>query len=298
MIAHLIENYFIGISLAELQLLMKTGETEFDGNQHYSEHLLAVAKSMIGPGVRSINDPIAAHFDEGMPLYRHEADALLLREGLIGIFRNGRPWLEPAIKSMMLPGQENDRYLNAAAHLTANVFSRIKQGCEGLLDPVDAEILLGEIKANMPYANYPNDAEVAAVTKKIVATAAEFFEGRLFLEEAIRLLAAIGGPEVAPLRSILNGIMIGFLKDDAVVAVTTAAYTAPNDFATSALAAAFSATSRVRRPGMTQLLKAKSIFAGVDDANKQYEERKGHLKLVVDSIEFRRAQYGIWETRG
>ncbi|MCZ7861001.1 hypothetical protein O9X98_06245 [Agrobacterium salinitolerans] len=291
MLAHLIENYFIGISLAETQRLVASGKEEFEDDQHYCEHLLVVAKSVAGPGRHTLKETTMAEFEEGKPLFNQKVAAMLVREGFIGLYKFIRPWNEHEIKHAMLPEQADDRYLKAAAYVTAYVFSRITQASEGAIKTLDAEGIFFEVESGVRGANWPVDAMYTETTNRIGSYFAEFINGKMGVEDAIRHIASIGGEDVKPLRSILNAIMIGFVNDDASKAVSMAESLVPEDFAASALAAAFSATSRLRRPGMKQLKRARSIFSGVDDEHKQSSEREEHLRLVIEGIERRRKYY-------
>jgi hypothetical protein len=291
MLAHLIENYFVGISLAETQALIAAGKTEFEGDQHYCEHLLVFAKSMIGPGHHRVGEALASEFAEGKPLVDSKAEAMLVRAGFIGLFRNGRPWNDAAMKNTVLAGQTEDQYLTAAAWVTVNTFSRIMQTNEGSLKTLDAEGIFFEVQSGVRHAASRDDAAFEEITTRIGRYFAEFINGNLPVEQAVVRISEIGSDAVRPLRSAINAIMIGFVNDNAAEAVSMAENLAPNDFVTAALASAFSATSRLRRPGMKRLLKARSIFSGTDGGNKQYDEREEHLKLVVDGIERRRKHF-------
>lgn len=291
MLAHLIENYFIGISLAETQRLVASGKEEFEDDQHFCEHLLVVAKSIAGPGRHTLKETTMAEFEEGKPLFTQKVAAMLIREGFIGLYKFIRPWNEHVIKHAMLPEQADDRYLKAAAYVTAYVFSRITQASEGAIKTLDAEGIFFEIESGVRSANWPADAIYTDTTNRIRGYFAEFINGRMTVEDAVRHIASIGGEEVKPLRSILNAIMIGLVSDDAPEAVSLADSLVPDDFPASALAAAFSATSRLRRHGMQQLKRVRSIFSGVDDNHKQHDEREEHLRLVIEGIERRRKYY-------
>jgi hypothetical protein len=291
MLAHLLENYFVGISLAETQALIASGKTEFEDDQHYCEHLLAFAKSMIGPGHGRVKEALLSDFAEGKPLVDHKVEAMLVRAGFIGLFRNGRPWNDDAVKNTVLAGQTEDRYLTAAAWATVNVFSRIMQTNEGSFRPLDAEGIFFEVQSGVGRGSWPKDAAFEEITTRIGRYFAEFVNGNLPVGHAVRHIGEIGNDTVRPLRSVFNAIMIGFINDDAAEAASMAQDIAPGDFITAALASAFSATSRLRRPGVKKLLKARSIFSGTDGGNKQHDEREEHLKLVVDGIERRRKHY-------
>ncbi len=297
MLAQLIENYFIGISMAETQLLLASGKTEFEDDQHFCEHLLKVAKSMLDQPLAALRMVVAEESVEGKPMRAHQAEALLLREGLIGIFRNGRPWNVDPIRASMMPEQAEDRYLTAAAHVTANTFSRIMTINEGHLK--EREVLF-EVKHGIDFARRPHDEAFKAVADKLIEHFKSFLDGHMHMGDAIKRIAETGDENAAPLRSILYAIMIDLSSqtglfnlpgsDDKVdTAVSLASKHVPGDFAAAALAAALCATSLVSRPGMKQLLNVRSIFAGVDDENKQGDERDEHLKLVIDGIERRRA---------
>jgi hypothetical protein len=291
MLAHLLENYFVGISLAETQALIASGKTEFEGDQHYCEHLLVFAKSMIGPGYGKISAALTSEFAEGKPLVDRKAEALLVRAGFVGLFRNGRPWNDDAVKNTVLAGQVEDRYLTAAAWTTVNVFSRIMQTNEGSLRPLNAEGIFFEVESGVRRGRWPQDAVFEEITTKIGRYFAEFINGNMPVGHAVRHISEIGNDAVRPLCSVVNAIMIGFINDDAAEAASMAQDIAPGDFITAALASAFSATSRLRRPGIKQLMRARSIFSGTDGGNKQHDEREEHLKLVVDGIERRRKHY-------
>jgi hypothetical protein len=291
MLAHLFENYFVGISLAETQALIASGKTEFEGDQHYCEHLLVFAKSMIGPGYGKISAALTSEFAEGKPLVDRKAEALLVRAGFVGLFRNGRPWNDDAVKHTMLAGQAEDRYLTAATWATVNVFSRIMQTNEGAMRPLDAEGIFFEVQSGVKRAASRDDAAFEEITTRIGRYFAEFINGNLPVELAVKHISEIGSDPVRPLRSVVNAIMIGFVNDDAAEAAAMAQGLLPGDFITAALASAFSATSRLRRPGTKKLLRARSIFSGTDGGNKQSDEREEHLKLVVDGIERRRKHY-------
>ncbi|MCV9964293.1 hypothetical protein OIU34_20615 [Pararhizobium sp. BT-229] len=291
MLAHLIENYFVGISLAETQDLLASGKTEFEGDQHYCEHLLVFAKSMIGPGYGKISAALESEFAEGKALADRKAEAMLVRAGFVGLFRNGRPWNDDAVKNTVLTGQTEDRYLTAAAWIAVNTFSRIMQTNEGSMKTLDAEGIFFEVQSGVRRAASREDAVFEEITTRIGRYFAEFINGNLPVDDAVRHISEIGSDAARPLRSVFNAIMIGFINDDATEAASMAHNLSPNDFVTAALASAFSATSRLRRPGMKQLLRARSIFSGTDGDNKQYDEREEHLKLVVDGIERRRKHY-------
>jgi hypothetical protein len=291
MLAHLIENYFVGISLAETQALIASGKTEFEGDQHYCEHLLVIAKAMVDPVRGKLTAVLAEEFVEGKPLFERKAEALLIREGFIGIFRNGHPYNDDIFKNIMLPGQAEDRYLYAAARVTLNVFSRIMQSNEGSIRALDAEGVFFEVESGVKYANYPNDPVFSEATTRIGRLFAEFINGNIPAEDAVRQISLIGGDKARSLRSVFHAIMIGSHSDDAEDAVLMAGALLPGDFVAAALAAALSATARLRRPGMKQLMTARSIFSGTDGGNKQYDEREAHLKLVINGIEERRKYY-------
>jgi hypothetical protein len=291
MLAHLIENYFVGISLAETQRLIASGKTEFEDDQHYCEHLLVVAKSIAGSGRHTLQETTAAEFQEGKPLFDEKVAAMLVREGFVGLYKFIRPWNENVIKDAMLPEQADDRYLKAAAYVTAHVFSRITQAYEGAIKTLDAEGIFFEVESGVRAASWPIDAMYTETTNRIGGYFAEFINGKMPVEEAVQHITSVGGENVKPLRSIISAIMIGFVNDEASEAVSMACRLVPDDFAASALAAAFSLTSRLRRPAMDELKRARSVFSGVDDKHKQSEEREEHLRLVIDGIERRRKYY-------
>lgn len=291
MLAHLIENYFIGISLAEAQRLVASGKKEFEDDQHHCEHLLVMAKSVAGPGRHTLKETTVSEFEDGKPLFDEKVAAMLIREGFVGLYKFIRPWNENAIKDAMLPEQADDKYLKAAAYVTAYIFSRITQAYEGATRTLDAEGIFFEVESGVRGVNWPVDEIYTETTNRIGGYFREFINGKMPVEDAVRHIASIGGENVKPLRSVLNAIMIGFVNDDALEAVSMAGSLVPDDFAASALAAAFSATSRLRRPEIKPLKRARSIFSGVDDNHKQPEEREEHLRLVIAGIERRRGYY-------
>jgi hypothetical protein len=300
MLAQLLENYFVGVSLAEASALNKAGKKEFEDDQHYCEHILRFAKCLIGRQHDQISPLLASEFADGKPLAGHEPEAMLIRAGFIGLYRNGRPWNQDSVKNLVLAGRTEDRYLIAAAWTTTNVFSRIMETNEGTQKPLNAEAVLAEVQQSVRNSYWPRAAEIEELTDNIVLCFAKSINGNLPPEDAIENINQIGGTAPQPLRSVLNAIIVGLINDDVAEAVSMADALCPNDFVLAAIASAFSATSRLRRPGLKQLLRARSIFSGTDGGNKQPDEREEHLKLVIDGIERRRQHFDNirgWVTR-
>lgn len=291
MLAHLLENYFVGISLAETQMLKASGKTEFENDQHYCEHLLTLAKNLLGRAHYEIGPQLASEFAQGKPLFGHEPEAMLVRAGFVALYRNGRPWNEDAVKDLVLAGETENQYLIAAALATINVFSRIMETNEGARNPPDARAIFVEAQYGIARGFWPEKADFDEIPVKIDLCVAEFINGNMLIEDAVKLVGQIGDTAARPLRSVLIGTMIGFVNDDAAEAVSMAQRLTPDDFVAAAIASAFSATYNLRRPGMKQLLRARSIFSGTDGGNKQPDERDEHLKLVVDGIERRRKHF-------